>query len=108
MTRIWYIALWGCKGLLLIIALGTVALWAVNRSGAHWINLSRFTVYPEGSGEVQMEIGGGEGRVFVDWHRYRRSGNRGRHHAEAAGSGWHWETDSNTFAWDDRDFFSSY
>jgi hypothetical protein len=54
-----------------------------------------------------MEIGGGPGRVFVDWHKYRYSGKRGRHQAEISGSGWHWKTDSNRYVWDDRDFFSS-
>jgi hypothetical protein len=105
--------IWTMKAALLAVALAALVLWSLTRDREHRqrsLNLSWYTVQPDRTDDFDLAVGGGSGRIFINWERRRHLGERGvrygRWLVDSKPRRFQWRLDLQ--AWEDGHDYSSW
>src|SRR3954463_15984032 len=89
------VALWGIKGVLMVVALGALLVWPWSYGHYGWVQGQRWIVEPDHARVPQIAAGCFRGRVRIGWGAdiyTKPTLNDAAHRAAAEGSGWRWRT----------------
>src|SRR3954469_12788312 len=95
------------KALLLTVALAALALWSSTRHQTRYVTFAWHTLQPNAADDCELTIGGGKGRIFLQWQQLHYKVQK---HRDYVASQPRLSCDflADEFTWDDHDFFHKF